>query len=154
VTLGIAGQDDISGHLTSNLGVVRSENGRCELVVNVRYPVTWELEALQNRLQDGIAGTGVTLVKTDWQGPLYVPQDDPLIETLLAVYREQTGDGAEPRAIGGGTYARAMRKGVAFGPTFGNREGGAHQADEHWPVADLIAATRIFARAIYRLATQ
>ena len=34
----------------------------------------------------------------------------------LAAYREQTGDMGEPLVVGSGTYARAMKNIVAFGP--------------------------------------
>ena len=34
------------------------------------------------------------------------------------MYEEQTGEKAELLAIGGGTYARSLKAGVAFGPLF------------------------------------
>ena len=65
-----------------------------------------------------LAQTRFTLQELTDQPPLYVPQDDPLAQTLLAVYRAETGDRPPPLTMGGGTYARAMAKGVAFGPSF------------------------------------
>lgn len=152
-TLGIAGYDDVAGPLSCNLGIVDVDGGQVSLTFNVRYPVTWQLDTLTSLLNEGIAGTEYTLSKVSSQGPLYIPLDDPLVTTLLAVYREQTGDMSEPKTIGGGTYARAMTHGIAFGPEFAGRGGGAHQADENWPVDDLIAAAKIYAHAILRLAT-
>ena len=38
------------------------------------------------------------------------------LQSRLAAYREQTGDMGEPLVVGGGTYARAMKNIVAFGP--------------------------------------
>lgn len=155
--LGIAGQDDIAGPLTCNLGVASLENGQITLTFNVRYPVTWNSEDLRGCLESGIDGKGWTLAELTDQPPLYIPREDPLVATLLEVYRAETGDMTPPLTMGGGTYARAMTKGIAFGPDFGNRapeDGGAHEKDECWAVDDLIRAAKIYARSLARLASE
>jgi succinyl-diaminopimelate desuccinylase len=68
------------------------------------------------------------------------------------VYEERTGEKASLLAIGGGTYARALKNGVAFGPLFPGKEETAHQTDEHIEVEDLLKAAAIYAQAIYELA--
>jgi succinyl-diaminopimelate desuccinylase len=83
---------------------------------------------------------------------LFVPKDDPYLATILDVYRAETGDMGEPKTMGGGTYARVLAKGVAFGADFPNFPSIAHQADEFWYIEDLIKATRIYAKALARLA--
>ncbi|MED4962565.1 M20/M25/M40 family metallo-hydrolase, partial [Geobacillus stearothermophilus] len=55
-------------------------------------------------------------------------------------------------AIGGGTYARALTAGVAFGALFPGRPDVAHQKDEYIEIDDLVKATAIYAQAIYELA--
>ena len=55
-------------------------------------------------------------------------------------------------AIGGGTYARVLREGVAFGALFPDEEDIAHQADEYVSLDSLHKSMRIFARAIVKLA--
>ncbi|MGI4787462.1 MAG: dipeptidase PepV [Janthinobacterium lividum] len=154
-TLGIDGQDEIAGALTCNLGMAEIANGRAVLTFNVRYPVTWNSNDLKERLDKGIAGSGWSLESLTDQAALYVPQDDPLVATLLEVYRAEMGDLTAPMTMGGGTYARAMKKGVAFGASFPDQDptdGGAHEKDECWPVEHLIRATKIFAKALARLA--
>ena len=153
-SLGIAGEDDIAGPLTCNLGVAEIADGKASLTFNIRYPVTWNSETLRERLTQGIDSSGWTLSELTDQPPLYVPQDDPLVATLLEVYRTETGDMTPPKTMGGGTYARAMTKGVAFGASFpsGESGGGAHEKDECWPIDDLIKATKIYAKALARLA--
>ncbi|MDQ2799866.1 MAG: dipeptidase PepV, partial [Armatimonadota bacterium] len=156
-TLGIAGQDEVAGPLTSNLGLLALENGQVSLTFNIRYPVTWNSEALRARLEECIAGSRWSLQSLSDQPPLYVPLDDPLVATLLQVYRDETGDETPPLTMGGGTYARSMQKGVAFGPSFRDADpsdGGAHAKDECWPIAHLIRATKIYARALARLASE
>lgn len=154
-TLGIAGQDDIAGPLTCNLGIAEIGAGRAALTFNIRYPVTWNSETLRQCLTAGIDGSGWTLEELTDQPSLYVPQDDPLVATLLQVYRDETGDMKPPQTMGGGTYARAMTKGVAFGANFPDQDmsdGGAHEKDECWPVDHLIRAAKIYAKALARLA--
>ncbi len=152
--LGIAGADDVAGPLTCNLGVAALDDDTLTLTFNVRYPVTWDVDTLRARLEPVVAETRFSINEITDQRPLYVPQDDPLVETLLSVYRAETGDQAAPKTIGGGTYARAMTHGVAFGPDFPGTPGVAHQADENWPVDQLILAAKIYAKAIARLANR
>ena len=59
---------------------------------------------------------------------------------------------SEPATMGGGTYARVLKHGVAFGPNFPGFPDNAHQADEYWTVEDLLKATRIYAKSLARLA--
>ena len=151
-TLGIAGADDVAGPLTSNLGVATLNDDTLTLTFNVRYPVTWDVDALRAKLEPVTAETRFTIQEITDQRPLHVPATDPLVETLLSVYRAETGDDSPPKTIGGGTYARAMTHGVAFGPDFPGTPGVAHQADENWPVDQLLLATKIYAKAIARLA--
>ena len=156
-TLGIDGQDEVAGPLTCNLGVVEIGDGQASLTFNIRYPVTWNPEDLRSCLVSGIASSGWTLDALTDQPPLYVPLDDPLVTTLLEVYRAETGDQTPPMTMGGGTYARAMSSGVAFGPEFRDKDpndGGPHEKNECWPVEHLIRATKIYAKALARLASE
>lgn len=58
---------------------------------------------------------------------------------LLGVYRDVTGDDAEPISLGGGTYARAFDNAVAFGILFPGEPNMCHQTNEYWSVDDLNA---------------
>ena len=151
-TLGVAGEDAVAGPLTSNLGVASLDGNILTLTFNIRYPVTWDAETLRAKIKPVLDETKFRLTELTDQRPLYIPVDDPLVKTLLAVYQAETGDNTPPKTIGGGTYARAMVHGVAFGPDFPGTPGVAHQADENWPVDQLILATKIYAKALARLA--
>ncbi len=153
--LGIAGADDVAGPLTCNLGLAAYANRQVTLTFNIRYPVTWDKEVLEAKLRAGIVGTRWTLQELIDQAPLYVPTDDPLAQTLLDVYRKETGDARAPLTMGGGTYARAMTKGVAYGASFpSSNTPGPHEKNEAWAVADLLRATKIYAKALVRLGNQ
>ncbi len=82
-----------------------------------------------------------------------------MIQTLMNVYREYSGDTFTPAmAIGGGTYARTMPNCVAFGPEYPIARhttdmvvGGPHQADEGINIEDMLCAIAIYAGALEKL---
>lgn len=151
--IGCGLSDDISGKLNFNPGVIKIEDGKIILTVNVRYPIKSTSEEVYEGIRKSIKGTGLELVEDDSDmKPLYVPKDNFLVEKLMGVYREQTGDhSSEPITIGGGTYARAMDNAVAFGPMFPGQEDVAHQKDEYISIEHLMKLTKIYAQALYEL---
>ncbi|KKI88826.1 dipeptidase PepV [Bacillus sp. SA1-12] len=148
--LHIAYSDDISGDLTVNLGVMSYTNESAgQLGINIRYPVTGDSEQIRQALSKV---AGFELQRFNDSKPHHVDEKHPLIQTLQHVYEEQTGEKAKLIAIGGGTYARSLDAGVAFGPLFPGRPDIAHQKDEYIVIEDLLKATAIYAQAIYELA--
>jgi succinyl-diaminopimelate desuccinylase len=150
VRLGVSHRDEITGDLTINIGKLRyshEEGGR--LGLNMRYGVHYDLERAKEILH-GIES--YTVEKFTDNKPHHVSEDDELVQTLKKVYEEQTGEKGELISIGGGTYARSLEAGVAFGPLFPGREDIAHQKDEYMYIEDLLKATSIYAQAIYELA--
>lgn len=149
--LGIAHADEVSGATTTNLGVFDYDRSRVQCTVNVRYPVTWTLDALLERLRTVIEPQGFSLTNQFGIAPLYVPLETPFLQTILRVYREETGDDKPPRTMGGGTYARATQNIVAIGTGF-EGDGAAHEPDERIAVSTLQKITLIYARILYELA--
>ncbi len=152
--LGIAYSDDISGELTINVGKLSYEPSTGGMLgVNLRYPVTNKMEETIESLKSFLLGHNLNFAVTNFTDskPHHVDEDHVLIQTLKKVYEEQTGEKAELLAIGGGTYARSLSSGVAFGPLFPGREDIAHQKDEYIYIEDLMKATAIYAQAIYEL---
>ena len=78
--------------------------------------------------------------------------DDELVSTLLSVYEKQTGLKGHEQIIGGGTFGRLLKRGVAFGAMFPGDIDTMHQANEFIPVDVLLRAAAIYAEAIYELA--
>ena len=150
---GISYKDDISGPLTVNVGRLSyaKENGG-NLGLNVRYPVTTNFEEMIAKLKEYVGTHGFEVADYSNSRPHHVDKDHVLIRTLQRVYEEQTGEKAELLAIGGGTYARSLKAGVAFGPLFPGKEELAHQKDEYIEIEDLLKATAIYAQAIHELA--
>jgi succinyl-diaminopimelate desuccinylase len=152
-SLGICFSDEVSGDLTFNAGVISMDTEAVILTVNIRYPVTM-VEADVYDVLVGLADArGLGIIRAEGSfAPVYVPADDPLVATLVDIYKEHTGDvDAKPIAIGGGTYSRAFKKVVAFGPLFPGQEDLMHQKDEYISINNLIKITKIYADAIYKL---
>ncbi len=149
--LGIDCADDVSGALTSNLGRAELTNGIFYFYFNVRYPVRLELNDLTERCKHYLPDKwGVEVVES--LPPLYVPLDSPVVQTLLRVYRDITGDYTEPFTIGGATYARAIPNAVAFGALYPGQADMAHQKDEYWSIDDYYRTVQIYAQAMLDLA--
>ncbi|HZJ57502.1 MAG TPA: M20 family metallopeptidase [Clostridia bacterium] len=150
--LGIKCRDDVSGDLTLNLGVIHVDSEVGKAVLDIRFPVEYTQGEILLKVHEKLKGTGIDVRVLHGQKPLHVPKDHFLVETLIRVYKEQTGEeSAEPLSIGGGTYARALDTGVAFGAVFPGRPELAHQKDEYIDIEDLVLNTRIYAHAIAEL---
>ncbi|MGM0897338.1 MAG: dipeptidase PepV [Bacillota bacterium] len=147
--LGLSFSDEASGDTTFNAGIMRFKAGeQADVRVSMRYAVSCPFDDMMAGHQ--IEGVQVDILSNS--KPHHVDASDPFIQTLQQAYEKQTGDPAELLAIGGGTYARVLDKGVAFGMLFPGEPDVAHQADEFVDIDNLVKATAIYAEAIYQLA--
>lgn len=150
---GIQYADDITGDLTINVGKMdyeQADGGRFGL--NMRYSVTFDMEQGKSSIEKHVKQEGFSIENFSDSKPHHVDENDELVQVLKKVYEEQTGEKAELLAIGGGTYARSLKSGVAFGALFPGRPDVMHQKDEYMFIEDLVKATAIYAQAIYELA--
>ncbi|QSO53425.1 dipeptidase PepV [Alicyclobacillus curvatus] len=150
-TLGIESSDNVTGHLTSNVGRAYLDEGNYVFLVNIRYPIDETGNELLQRVQQTLSDKWSIQLAGDMP-PLFVPLDHPVVEALSRVYEQTTGQPAIPLAIGGATYARAIPNAVAFGALFPNQLDLAHQADEFWAVDDYLRCIEIYAHAMLELA--
>lgn len=152
-SLGCGFSDEPSGTLIFNVGMIDLSDETATLTINVRYPVTLDFEQVYEGIMPVLNQYDIGVVKGKQQDPIYIPKEDPMIETLMDIYRKHTGDEAgKPLVIGGGTYARAMKNVVAFGARFPGEPELGHQKNEYLAIDSLMKMTRIYAEAIYRLA--
>lgn len=130
-SLGIAMEDDLSGRLSFNLGMLRGEENSLTVTVNYRYPVTKAYNDCVPAVREAFAQAGFELVSSFHDEKLFLPENHPLVEKLIGVYNSYTGETARPICIGGGTYAKSMPNIVAFGPIFPGDEVTEHEPDEY-----------------------
>lgn len=144
--LNMALYDEESKNLTVNLGAVSYADGIMEMLVDVRYPASQNESVVTSLLRENLSGCTVELYSD--QAPIHVDKNSTLVKTLLSAYNKVTGENAEPISIGGGTYARALKQGVAFGPIFPDQESTIHQKDERVKIDDLLKMSKIYYEAI------
>ncbi len=149
---GIALHDNISGGLTLNLGTLTADENHLALKINYRYPVTREYKDCAPVLNAKFAEAGFTLDSEVHKAKLYIPEDSQLVQTLMKVYREQTGLDGNPKCIGGGTYAKTLPNTLAFGPIFPGDEVREHKPDEYISIDNLMRNAQVIAAAMYEMA--
>jgi len=150
--MGIAMRDDISGELTGSLDIIRIEHGRLEALMDIRYPVLLNQDAMVDMIRMRLPDMEITVPGS--HPPHFVSERTELVQELLEAYHDVTGGEKRTIAIGGGTYAQSLEEGVAFGALFPGEKEMAHQADEYITEESVFQNARIFARAIMRLAGQ
>lgn len=140
---------DHSGRLTFNLGVLSISNGNFKAEIDIRYPVTYTKEFVDEKVVKYLTGfekKDILSLPTH-----YVPEDSPLVSTLMDVYTEVTGEKAYCISIGGATYARAFPNAVTYGPLFPGKPNVEHGPDEYIEIDTLMKTAEIIANAIIRL---
>ena len=113
----------------------------------MRFPATYPLSAVTDKLD----ASGVDYTIVNYQAPLYNDPNGKLLSTLMGVYNAATGKNEKPIAIGGGTYARALKCGCAFGPETDGEEATIHQPNEYITLDKLRFLLEIYYDAIKEL---
>ncbi|MFC4652808.1 dipeptidase PepV [Lactococcus nasutitermitis] len=150
--LGIAYVDELMGNTSMNAGIWNFEEGKdATIALNFRFPQGNTVERMQEILGKLTGVTEVT-VSEHLHTPHYVPGEDPLVQTLLSVYEKYTGKKGYETIIGGGTFGRLLKRGVAYGAMFEGETDTMHQANEFKPLDALFKSAAIYAEAIYELA--
>ncbi|HEM3141569.1 dipeptidase PepV [Streptococcus suis] len=149
--LGVAIYDEQMGALSMNAGVFKFDETSSDntIALNFRYPKNTNPETIKA----GLEKLGVEVVSLSEHGhtPHYCPIDDPMVATLLSVYEKHTGLKGHEQVIGGGTFGRLLKRGVAYGAMFPGDVNTMHQANEFIEVEQLYRAAAIYAEAIYEL---
>ena len=151
VNLGIAGSDAVSGRLTINMGLLFADEKEITVTFDCRYPVFYNALLLRETVAKRLAPAGFVLEPGRISEPHHVPESSELVTKLMGVYNEITGTDSKPFAIGGGTYARHLKEGVAFGMLFPGDPELEHQANESISIDSFVRAARIYAYSIVAL---
>lgn len=149
--LGVNIEDEISGILTMNLGILRYDGQSLKGQFDSRVPICGSDENVTRIIEDKFAAAGLDCSSESLFPPHYVPADSVLVRSLMDSYERYTGIKGEPIAIGGGTYVHELERGVAFGCEIEGVDNHMHGDDEFMEIDTLIMSTKIFADAIIRL---
>ncbi len=144
--------DPEMGDLTSNVALLNIKNSEGKCGINFRYPINWDKDKFFDTLDNISKLSNVNVKLLNDSKPHYVSKEDDLVKTLHKSYIKYTNDDKTPlMTIGGGTYARSLKKAVAFGPMMPGREDVVHQVDEYAYIDDLLISVAIFADALKEL---
>ncbi|MBQ9992069.1 MAG: Sapep family Mn(2+)-dependent dipeptidase [Firmicutes bacterium] len=144
--------DEISGNMTVAANMIELCEDGIKLTFDMRYAVTDNFDRIEGRLQEICLNNNWGYKLLGQKAPLDAGKDSPLVRTLNSVYNDIMDSSAEPIAIGGGTYSRAFRNFVAFGPVFPDQPEVAHMSNEYLEVESFFKLLHIYAQAIYELA--
>lgn len=150
--LGNKMEDTVSGALTCNMGILHKNDDELFATLDFRCPVTADLEKVRDNVIAHLPGFRVEV--TEMKVPHHVPEDSELVSNLLAAYTEETGLEGKGIPTGGGTYAKIMEQGVAFGAGFPDDEDLAHQANEYVDLDKMMKTIKIYANALIRLTSE
>lgn len=139
-------EDNVSGKLTLNVGTINLKDNTLSLLVDIRYPVTFDGEMVIEKMKAAFSNAQVEAIKH--HTPLYVEASCELIKKLQTAYTLVTNKEATLKAIGGGTYSRALKQAVAFGPHFDEDEDVVHMANEYISIDSLVKTYEIYKKAI------
>ena len=141
---GLKEMRDETGALTFSPNIIEQSGNSIFVTCDIRYPATCSRG-------DILGAITLPYEILSEQAPLYNDANGTLIKTLCGVYNEVTGKNLKPVAIGGGTYARALKCGAAFGPEEEGEENTIHQANEYITFKKIKTCFEIYKKAIEKL---
>lgn len=146
----IQAEDLKSGELSQNLGTIKEEDGMIKISVDIRFPISTS----KDKIMDTIAKNAPTSAKVyciNYQKYLFVDPDGELVTTLMGIYKKHTGSNTKSLIIGGGTYAREISNGVAFGPLFEGELETMHMPNERLSLTNYKKFFEIYKETILEL---
>ncbi len=153
--MGLNLNDQQSGSLTMNLGVINIDSENAAVKIDLRYPVSACYDSIADTIKSCAEKYGLSVSVDSHLAPLNVPADSRIIAALQQAYKEITGEMPNLYSTGGGTYARSLEnKGVAFGPVFSSDCSNMHKPDESLNTENFLLHAQICLEAMYRMFTQ
>lgn len=137
------------GIVTNNVGIIKIDQTTCNLSLNIRYPIGFSVKDFIDTLNKIGFEFGVFVDNYTDNIPHYVESNSELVQGLYDIYVKHTGDSVnKPFSIGGGTYARILPKGVAFGMEMPGDETVAHITDEYLKIDAFLKGIEIYYDAL------
>ena len=143
---------DKYGALTLCNGIVKGENGKITCTIDIRYPVTWNNNIMEEKVASYLEDEKGKIEIVSLVEPIFYSEDSALVKNLYNSYVQVTGDSEnKPMVIGGGTDAKSVPGIIAFGGTFLNEEPCIHKANEKLEIGNFEKQVLIYRQAILNL---
>ena len=154
--LSIKSEDKIFKDTTATNGILKIEDGKLKLSLDIRYGNTFTPKTLISKLQSILQKKNVSFEIVKNGAPHHTSLDNKYINACMRAYREHTGNlNDEPRINAGGTYLRFLPNCIETGTTtkfcscnLPLGHGGAHQRDEHINIEGFFEALEIIIKML------
>ena len=158
--LGIAYEEPGFGKLTCSNGMVKVEEGKLSVSVDIRYGVGLSGEKLEELLDKAWTNVGWKLTYRENHHGMKVDPNSPIPELLTQITCEVTGGNYAPYWMKAGTYSRHLQNTYTIGsrvpdtnskavlPEMPAGHGGAHQRDEYCIIDDFLLGVRLLTNCI------
>jgi len=147
-SIGVAMSDGISGELTLSFNVLRLTEYELAGNFDCRSPACADETDLLGMMRKALEDEGLELTHHNVNCCHHTPEESPLVQSLLRIYEDYTGNRGECLAMGGQTYVHEIPGGVAFGCEMPGEDNHIHGLDEFIEVGQLVASAGMFAHAI------
>ena len=145
---GIFQMQNEQGNVTFSPNLIVEKGDNIILSCDCRIPAPFTLEEVSKKFDKfGFKYT----VESHSHPPMMVEKDGWFVNTLINAYNSVTGENRAPMSMGGSTFARAFKYGCAFGASFPEEKGMAHQANECVSKESFLKMFEIYKKAIYDL---
>lgn len=159
--MGIAYSDAESGPVMARPTQMNWREGVLTVDVYSVLPVTSRSDELLQAAAAEAEKHGAKCARYAMRPPCFFRKGHPLVRVLTEVYRDVTGDPAEPFIMTGGNYAALLPNALGFGPGMPGREfperifpqghGDYHQCDESEDWEHIVKFMQVYALAVLRL---
>ena len=159
--MGIFFRDEESGPLKARPTRMCWDHGELAVDVYSVLPVSCDPDETLKKARASAREHVIECRRVSMRPPCFFRKDHPLVRLLTDVYRNVTGDPAEPFVMTGGNYASLLPNALGFGPGMPGREfpgnifpqghGDYHQCDESEDWEHIVKFMQVYAMAILTL---
>ncbi len=148
--LGVSKLKTEQGYVTMSPNLLFEKDGKLNITCDLRIPAPLFL----NDLMPIFIKFNLSVKTKIRHDPMLVEKDGWFVKTLLTAHDSVTGKVSQPISMGGSTFARAFKKGCAFGPEIDGHDSKIHDANENVSKEHLIKSYKIYKLALEKLLTE
>lgn len=150
--LGIGVTTKDMGKTTLNAGIIDWQAGHQAVInLNLRYPVGFHEHEAARLVSDRFPWI-TAKAEGDGMAPHLLSSQDPVVTSLLRIYKEVAGKETHLNVSAGASFGRLMPRGVCYGTRFIGQSSTAHQKNEYFHLSNYEPAMKILIRSIKALA--
>ena len=133
---------------TMSVTIIATEQDRIRVNVNIRFAYGVKEEDFLSAIEKVISPIGGRIGRHTSLPAVYISKDKPFLKVLAKAYEEVSGRPNEFTLAYGGSYAKAMKNVVSWGPIFPGEEDTCHEENEYISIKSFMLNAKIFAGAI------